>query len=59
MLEEEFEEQGYCSSDLINLKRYHALHLLKVNNGFKALVTKLPSELKTKDSKDVHQELIV
>ena len=58
MLEEEFEEQGYCSSDLINLKRYHALHLLKVNNGFKALVTKLPPELKVKDNKDVHQELI-
>ena len=58
MLEEEFEEQGYCSSDLINLKRYHALHLLKVNNGFKALVTKLPPELKVKDNKDIHQELI-
>ena len=47
-LEEEFTVHGYCLDDMLNLEQYHALHLIKNNNGYNALVTKLPPELKVK-----------
>lgn len=45
-LEKEFEVNGYCVDDLLNLKRYTALHLIKGNDSYKALITNLPPELK-------------
>lgn len=45
-LEKEFEVHGYSLDDLLNLKRFDALHLLKGNDGYKALITHLPPELK-------------
>lgn len=47
-LEEEFTVHGYCLDDMLNLEQYHALHLIKNNSGYDALVTKLPPELKVK-----------
>ncbi|GAA0863705.1 hypothetical protein [Paraclostridium tenue] len=45
-LEKEFAVHGYCVDDLLNLKRYTALHLIKGNDSYKALITNLPPELK-------------
>ena len=45
-LEKEFEVHGYSLDDLLNLKRFDALHLIKGNDGYKALITHLPPELK-------------
>ena len=45
-LEKEFEVYGYSLDDLLNLKRFDALHLIKGNDGYKALITHLPPELK-------------
>lgn len=45
-LEKEFEVHGYNVDDLLNLKRFDALHLIKGNDGYKALITHLPPELK-------------
>lgn len=46
-LEQEFTVHDYCVEDLLNLKQYTALHLIKSNDGYKALITHLPPELKT------------
>ena len=48
-LEQEFSVHGYCVDDLSNLKQYTALHLIKSNDGYKALITKLPPELKNNE----------
>lgn len=45
-LEKEFEVHGYSLDDLLNLKRFDALHLIKGNDGYKAFITHLPPELK-------------
>ncbi len=45
-LEEEFSVHGYCLDDMLNLEQYRALHLIKNKNGYDALVTTLPPELK-------------
>ena len=45
-LSKEFEINGYCLEDLLNLKRYSALHLIKCNDGYKALITHLPPPVK-------------
>lgn len=45
-LEQEFNIHGYCLDDLLNLKQYHSLNLVKSNNGYRAFITQLPSELK-------------
>lgn len=50
-LEEEFSIHGYCLDDLLNLKRYTALHLIKGNDSYKALITSLPPELKLPTNK--------
>lgn len=51
-LEKEFAVHGYCVDDLLNLKRYTALHLIKGNDSYKALITNLPPELKV----DIEEE---
>lgn len=45
-LEEEFGVHGYCLDDLLNLKRYHSLNLIKSKDGYEAFITHLPPELK-------------
>ncbi len=36
----------YQEEDLLNLKRYHSLNLLKTNDGFARFITKLPPPIK-------------
>lgn len=50
-LEKEFSVHGYCVEDLLNLKQYTALHLVKTNDGYKAFITHLPKEIKIDISK--------
>lgn len=45
-LEEEFNVHGYCLDDLLNLKQYHSLNLIKSKDGYESFITKLPPELK-------------
>lgn len=45
-LEEEFNIHGYCLDDLLNLKQYHSLNLIKSKDGYESFITKLPPELK-------------
>ena len=45
-LEEEFKVHDYEQEDLINLKRYHSLNLIKTSSSYSAFITKLPPELK-------------
>ena len=45
-LEEEFNIHGYCLDDLLNLKQYHSLNLIKSKDGYQSFITKLPPELK-------------
>ena len=45
-LEEEFNVHGYCLDDLLNLKRYRSLNLIKSKGGYEAFITHLPPELK-------------
>ena len=45
-LEEEFNIHGYSLEDLLNLKQYHSLNLIKTKNGYSAFITHLPEELK-------------
>ena len=45
-LEEEFNVHGYCLDDLLNLKQYHSLNLIKSKDGYEAFITQLPPELK-------------
>lgn len=45
-LEEEFNIHGYCLDDLLNLKQYHSLNLIKSKDGYEAFITQLPPELK-------------
>lgn len=44
-LEQEFNIHGYCLDDLLNLKQYHSLNLVKSNNGYRAFITNLPQQL--------------
>lgn len=41
-LKEEFVIFGYEVDDLINLKRYHSLNLIKIEKAYSAFITKLP-----------------
>lgn len=45
-LEEEFNVHGYCLDDLLNLKQYHSLNLIKSKDGYESFITKLPPKLK-------------
>ena len=56
-LEEEFSIQGYCLDDMLNLEQYTALHLIKNKNGYDALITKLPPELKLEVSEYEQQNI--
>lgn len=56
-LEKEFTVHGYCVDDLLNLKQYTALHLIKSNDGYKALITHLPPELKVNKIEDEQQNI--
>lgn len=42
----DFEKEGYCVEDLLNLERYESLNLIKTKNGRAAFITKLPPEIK-------------
>lgn len=42
----DFEKEGYCVEDLLNLDRYESLNLIKTKNGRAAFITKLPAEIK-------------
>ena len=42
----DFEKEGYCVEDLLNLDRYESLNLIKTTNGRAAFITKLPAEIK-------------
>lgn len=48
-LEEEFNIHGYCLDDLLNLKQYHSLNLIKSKDGYESFITKLPPELKNNE----------
>ena len=43
-LEEELEP--YTLDDLLHLKRYHSLNLIKISNGYARFITKLPAPIK-------------
>lgn len=45
-LQEEFEIHGYNLEDLLNLKRYRSLNLIKSRDGYKAFITQLPLPIK-------------
>ena len=45
-LQEEFEAHGYTLDDLLNLKQYDSLNLIKSKDGYKAFITHLPPKLK-------------
>lgn len=45
-LEDEFILFDYELDDLLNLKRYHSLNLIKTDKGFVGFITHLPPELK-------------
>ena len=49
-LEEEFNVHGYCLDDLLNLKRYHSLNLIKSKDGYESFITHLPPELKNNNT---------
>ncbi|MDB8804995.1 hypothetical protein [Romboutsia sp. 1001216sp1] len=48
-LEEEFNVHGYSLDDLLNLKQYHSLNLIKSKDSYKSFITHLPPKLKVKD----------
>lgn len=41
-LEEEFNVNGYELNDLLKLKEYHSLNLIKTSNSYSSFITKLP-----------------
>ena len=43
-LKEELQDQ-YELEDLLNLKRYHSLNLIKINDGYSSFITKLPGPI--------------
>lgn len=45
-LKDELNNQGFELEDLLNLKRYHSLNLIKYEGGLWAGITKLPSPIK-------------
>ena len=45
-LQEEFETHGYTLDDLLNLKQYDSLNLIKSKDGYKSFITHLPPKLK-------------
>ena len=55
-LEEEFNVHGYCLDDLLNLKQYHSLNLIKSKDGYESFITHLPPELKV-DTKNEIQNI--
>lgn len=48
-LEEEFNAHGYSLDDLLNLKQYHSLNLIKSKDSYKSFITHLPTKLKVKN----------
>ncbi len=48
-LEEEFNVHGYSLDDLLNLKQYHSLNLIKSKDSYKSFITHLPTKLKVKN----------
>lgn len=44
-LEEEFTVHGNTIDDLLNLKQYHSLNLIKSKDGYKSFITHLPPKL--------------
>ena len=50
-LQEEFEAHGYTLDDLLNLKQYDSLNLIKSKDGYKAFITHLPPKLKVTENK--------
>lgn len=46
-LEEEFNIHRYTLDDLLNLKQYQSLNLVKYTNGYRAFITYLPPKLKS------------
>jgi hypothetical protein len=45
ILEEEFNIHGYTIDDLLNLKQYQSLNLIKSTDRYEAFITKLPPEI--------------
>ena len=45
-LQEEFESHGYTLDDLLNLKQYDSLNLIKSKDGYESFITHLPPKLK-------------
>ena len=58
-LEEEFKVHDYYLDDMLNLKRFTALHLIRCFDGYNALITYLPPKLKINDnpSKIINQNI--
>lgn len=56
-LEEEFNIHGYCIDDLLNLKQYNSLNLVKSKDSYKAFITKLPPKLRVYESREKLQEI--
>lgn len=52
-LEEEFNVHGYLLEDLLNLKQYHSLNLIKSKDGYKSFITHLPRELKSVTKEEI------
>ena len=50
-LQEEFETHGYTLDDLLNLKQYDSLNLIKSKDGYKSFITHLPPKLKVTENK--------
>ena len=50
-LQEEFEAHGYTLDDLLNLKQYDSLNLIKSKDGYKSFITHLPPKLKVTENK--------
>lgn len=56
-LEEEFNVHGYSLDDLLNLKQYQSLNLVKSTDGYRAFITYLPPKLKS-NIKEIKQQNI-
>ena len=40
-----FNQFGYTEEDLLNLKEYHSLNIIKCKNGFSAFITEMPKDI--------------
>lgn len=52
-LEEEFNVHGYSLDDLLNLKQYHSLNLVKSKDGYESFITHLPPKLKNVTKEEI------